>query len=219
MNPKNVLYQELLKIDDMVEILDKKQRRYLIEVFYKDGLQACLKEAKTKGEMAICNEEVFIEYHKTGYIQEGTYDQYEKDLPWIKKNEHPILYKTITVNDEELELRKSGEKLQYVKTDKSGEILRDKKGMALYLSDAEMEKKELPTHDTCIVAFNKKGEAVGYASDEFGATGVYVLKAYQHKGVGLELLTEYRKQFKPERRLGQMTPSGEQLARKYFRTM
>lgn len=186
--------------------------------FYRDGLQGCLKEAKNKDEITVCNEEAFIDYHKTGHIREGTYEQYEKDLSWLKISESPILYKTVTFNSEELELRKSGEKLKYVKTDKSGEIVRDKKGAALYLSDAEMKQKELPTHDTCIVAFNEKGEAVGYASDEFGATGVYVLTEYQRKGLGLELLTEYRKQVKPERRLGQMTPSGEQLVRKYYRT-
>ena len=52
-----------------------------------------------------------------------------------------------------------------------------------------------------------------------GADGVWVLDEYQSKGVGLELLTEFRKQFKEERRMGQMTPVGEKLARKYYRTM
>jgi len=195
-----------------------KRRRNLIESFYRDGLQGCLKEAKNQEEIAVCNEESFIQYHKTGYIKEGTYEQFETDLSWLKISESPVLHKTVMIDSEELELRKSGEKLKYVKTDKSGEIVRDEEGMALYLSDAEIKQKGLATHDTCIVAFNKKGESVGYASDEFGATGVYILKPYQRKGLGLTLLTEYRKQVKPTRRLGQMTPSGEMLSRKYFRS-
>jgi len=161
--------------------------------------------------------EDFIEYHKTGHIREGAYKQYEEDLSWIKDEEHPLLHKKIVIkNGEPLELKKSGQKLKYVKTDKSGEIVRDKEGMALYLSDEEIAKRGLLTHDPDIIAFNKKGEAVGYAGNEWGATGVYILKPYQRRGLGLELLTEYRKQIKPERRLGQMTPSGEMLARKYF---
>lgn len=68
-----------------------------------------------------------------------------------------------------------------------------------------------------IMAFNKRGDAVGYVGDEFGATGVYILKPYQRRGLGLELLTEYSEQIPKERRLGQMTPSGELLARAFYK--
>jgi len=218
------LYVDMIEVDEKHQrqgiatdlLLKLKDKRQPIHYGYstRDGTKFL--EAMKKRDSG---EAEFIDYHKTGHIREGTYEQYEKDLSWLKKSENPVLYKKVEIKGgEKLELRKSGEKLKYVKTDKSGEILRDNKGMALMQSDAEIKKKGLPTHDTCIVAFNSKGEAVGYASDEFGATGVYVLKEYQNKGLGLKLLTEYRKQVKPERRLGQMTPSGESLARKYYRT-
>lgn len=218
------LYVDMIKVDKshqrqgiatdlLLKLKDKKQP---IHYGYSttDGTEFI--NAMVKRD---AGEAEFINYHKTREIREGTYEQYEKDLSWIKKKDNPILYKNIEIKDgEKLELRKSGQKLKYVKTDKSGEIVRDKEGMALYQSDAEIKNKGLPTHDTDVTAFNKKGEAVGYAGDEFGASGVYVLKKYQNKGLGLILLSEYRKQVKPERRLGQMTPSGELLARKYYRT-
>jgi len=218
------LYVDMIKVDEEHQrqgiatdlLLKLKDRNQPIHYGYSTRDGTAFLDAMKKRDQG---EYEFIKYHKTGHIREGTYEQYEKDLSWIKKSENPVLYKTVEIKDgEKLELRKSGQKLKYVKTDGSGEIVRDKNGMALYQSDAEIKKKGLPIYDTDIVAFNKKGEAVGYAGNEFGATGVYVLKKYQNKGLGLILLSEYRNQVKPERKLGQMTPSGERLARKYYRT-
>ena len=188
----------------------------LIDVFQKEGIQACLNKANSPEEIKIC-EDAYIEYHKTGSILESAYADTTKDMAWLKKEEHPLVRKKIWSNGEGIELRQSGEKLQYVKTDSGGEIVRDKRGEASYLSEVEMKQRNLPLHDTSVVAFNEKGEAVGYSSNEWGADGVWVLDEYQHKGIGLELLSELRKQFKEERKMGQMTPSGEKLARKYYR--
>ena len=195
-------------------ILDKKQKN-LIDVFQKEGIQACINKANSPEEIKIC-EDAFIDYHKTGHISEDAYTN--NDMSWIKRKEHPILLRKIQLNSEEIDLCQSGEKLQYVKTDPKGEIVRDKEGNALYLSDEEMKQRNLPLHDTTVTAFNKN-DAIGYSSNEWGADGVWVLNEYQSKGVGLELLTEFRKQFKEGRQMGQMTPVGEKLARKYYRTM
>lgn len=166
------------------------------------------------------DEKSFIEYHKTGYIRPNAYEDAVRDMAWLKKKEHPLVCRKVRLKgNEEVELCKSGEKLKYVKHDLKGEIVRDKKGDALYLSIAEMKKKKLPLHDTSVVAFNKKGEAVGYSSNEWGADGIWVAKPYQRRGLGYELLKEFRTSFRPERQMGQMTPAGEMLARKYYRKL
>jgi len=165
------------------------------------------------------SEAAFIEYHKTGYIEDSAYKRTEQDMSYCSLKRHPVLYKKIMLNGEIIELRKTGEKLSYVKTDAEGEIMRDSAGTALNLSDDEIRAKGLKEHDTGIVAFNQQGVCVGHANDEFGATGVFVLKPYQKKGLGLMLLQEYRSQYPIERRLGQMTFAGEQLARSWYRSM
>jgi GNAT superfamily N-acetyltransferase len=65
------------------------------------------------------------------------------------------------------------------------------------------------------VAFDAKGP-VGWASDEFGSVGVWVIDEYQRKGIGVELLSQWL-QRNPDQRLGQMTPAGGALARAYHR--
>jgi GNAT superfamily N-acetyltransferase len=164
------------------------------------------------------NEEEWMNHHRTGVIPSDVYDK--KDFSWLKKQRYPELLKTITLKDgTQAEFRQSGEALKYCKHDENGEIVRDSQGMALYLSDEEMKAKGLHLKDTTIVAFDKEGKPLGYASDEWGADGVFIAPYAQRKGLGVALLTEFRKQFNPERRMGQMTWQGAELARKYYRDL
>ena len=162
----------------------------------------------------------FLEYHRTGVISKEAYEERTvKDFEWLgQKKKYPKLIRTYKIkNHENIEFRQTTEKLKYVKTDEEGEIVRDDKGLAVYLTDAEMQEKKLPFYDTTVVAFNEKGHPVGYASNEFGADGVWIAKEYQKRGVGTELLTELRKQFSPMRQIGQMTHVGEKGTLAYYR--
>jgi len=168
----------------------------------------------------------FMDYHYTGFINPNFYEQYntKNGVSWLKKKEHPILHKKIVLkNGETVELRKSGEKLQYSdwsekKYQRTGDGHRRKRnGDVINMSDKKIREKGLPTHDTSIVAFDKYGDAIGWASNEFGADGVWVINKFQRLGLGSQLLTELRKQFKPTRRMGQMTPGGFELVKKYYK--
>lgn len=112
--------------------------------------------------------------------------------------------------------RQTGEKLQYVAHDEKGDILRDGKGEAVMMSDEEIRQKGLPEKDTTVYAFDGP-HCVGYASNEFGAVGIFVEKNYQRQGIGKELLRLYMKQWKKQPRIGQMTQAGENLVRSYYR--
>jgi len=111
--------------------------------------------------------------------------------------------------------RQTGERNRYCKHNSEGNIERDEAGLAVMMSEAEIERSGLPVFDTTIKAFDGPN-AVGYACDEFGATGVYVERNYQRQGIGTELLRRFRSQFAYDRQLGQMTHAGEQLSRAYY---
>lgn len=163
--------------------------------------------------------EDFVKSQYTGFISSDAYEDMRFDMD-IKKV--PNLIKTIeTKSGEKIEFRKTGEKLKYTKIDKEGNIVRDSKGLAMMMSDDEIKERGLPIESTTIYAFNSKGEEVGYASDEFGADGVWVKPEYQKQGIGTELLHEFRKQFKnrPNRKIGQMTPAGMNMTRSYWRKL
>jgi ribosomal protein S18 acetylase RimI-like enzyme len=169
-------------------------------------------------------EDEFMKYHNTGFIPSNAYDGYQKadGLNWIKKDKYPILHSSKQFGDKTIEFKQSGEKNKYVKTspDKDGwdEILRDEKGNAIYLSDEEALEKGYKLYDTSIVAFD--GDlAIGLASDEWGADGIWVIGTYQRLGIGLYLLSEFRKQFPESRKIGQMTNAGDSLSRAYFRKL
>jgi len=173
-----------------------------------------------KGIKTFKTKEQFMKYHNTGYIPSGTYDNYStiEGISWLgTKEEYPIL-NTIFIDKtgEKIEFRQSGEKNDYVKLDKKGEIIRDKNGLAIMQSKEEKIKNNLPLYDTTIVAFNSDNKPIGWVSDEFGATGVWVITDYQRRGIGMELIHEFSKQFKRDRILGQMTPEGYGFSEKYF---
>jgi GNAT superfamily N-acetyltransferase len=166
-------------------------------------------------------EKEFLEHHITGCIPSDAYRQYStsEGISWLgKPEEYPHVLKVMDIDGEPVEIRVRMTELQYVKKDDDGEIVRDRRGMAMYLTDEEAAKKGYPLLEPHVVAFNSKGQPVGWASNEWGATGVWVVSDYQHKGIGYELLKEFRKRF-PDRRLGQATDAGMRLAGKYYRKM
>lgn len=166
---------------------------------------------------AFDKENEFIRSHYTGHIKSDSYKNYVIDYTI---DQYPKELLTFTDKPgEDITLRQSGIKNMYTKTDEQGEICRDKNtGLALYLSDEEIEKKGLNVYQTSIVAFNSLNKSVGLASDEWGADGIWVNPDYQGRGIGLALLTEFRKQFKSSRQMGQMTDAGITLARSYYRS-
>lgn len=164
----------------------------------------------------------FLSYHQTGGISEDAYDNYGsiEGISWLGKPEdYPYLLKSQKFGDETIEFRQKREKNKYVRHDDNDEIARDNKGLALYLTDEEVLAKGYPLYDPGVTAFNEAGQPIGFASNEFGATGVWVVKDYQRSGIGTDLMYEFRKQVKPKKRIGQMTPSGESMTRSYHKRL
>lgn len=161
----------------------------------------------------IVNEEAFVSYHYTGAIQEDAYQNYRIKYD---KEQYSLLIKEVQDNQGKLiELRKTGEKLKYVKW-VDNEIARDELGLALMRTDDEILADNLPLYDTAIVAFCGD-ESVGLVADEFGSDGVWVNPEFQRRGIGTILITEFRKQFSDSRKMGQMTAAGIKLARSYYK--
>jgi len=158
----------------------------------------------------------FLDYHYTGFIGSDAYENYKtvEGLKWLKKENYPELYDVKNFDGVTVEFRKSGEDLKYVKKDVNEDIVRDDHGMAVMLSREEMVENKLPLKDQTIVAF-VGDDAIGWASNEWGATGVWVVEEYQFKGIGSYLLFEFRKTMKPTSRMGQMTDSGINLIKSY----
>jgi hypothetical protein len=167
------------------------------------------------------NEKEFLKYHYTGHIPQHAYDDYATvdGLSWLKIDRYQTLLGTMNVDGERLEFRKSNEKIKYTKIDNNGEVMRDSQGLALMMSDEEIAAKGYHIYETTIVVFNEAKQAVGLASDEWGADGIWVVNAYAKKGVGRVLLRELRKQFKSKRKIGQMTDAGQNMSLAYYRDM
>lgn len=160
-------------------------------------------------------ENEFIALHKTGFIDEEAY----KDTTYFGSSyetskKHVKDFKT---DDGNVEFRKSGEKLKYVKTGKDGFPVRDENDDVVYLSDAEIEEKGYAKEDKAITAYLDK-EPIGFVSDEFGAIGVWVNPEYQGLGVGSELLADFMFQ-NPNMQIGQMTDAGEKMSRAAYRKL
>jgi len=220
------LYREnSLSEKEKIEMKETGDRLNLAGKIYKEHLniqRPFAEQLIQKGEAYKVNPHLFMEYHKTGNIPHGAYDKYKtkEGISWLgTPDKYPILYKKKEYDGEIIEFRKSGKKLNYVKHGEDGEILRDNNGMALYMNDEEMKEKEVNKYDTSIVAFNSQKEPIGNVSNEFGSDGVWVVKEYQGKGIGTDLLYEFRKQFKPKRKIGQMTDSGKNMTRSYHKKL
>lgn len=175
-----------------------------------------------KGSPHLMSPEEFMSYHKTGGIASHAYEDYQtsEGISWLgSPDRYPILVKSQEHGGETIEYRKKDERLDYVKHDDKGDIMRDEKGMAVFKTPEEIRAAGLPETDTTIVAFNQEGQPVGFASNEFGSDGIWVVNDYQKKGIGTELLDLFRSQFKADRKMGQMTFMGENLARAYHKRL
>ena len=165
------------------------------------------------------DEKAFMKYHNTGYIdtseyKENTVKDFEDDS--IKTNS--LLLKTIDTSKGKIEFRQDPTILKFAKPDpETGYAMRNEKDEIIYMTPEELKASGTKNTETTIIAFNDKGQAVGFASNEMGADGVFVATEYQRIGIGTQLLAEFRKQFKPDRKIGQMTPAGEKLTLSYLR--
>jgi GNAT superfamily N-acetyltransferase len=178
----------------------------------KKGEWANTKKKKIKQPWEMTRSE-FRKYQLTGYIPSSAYQDYRttEGISWLKKEKHPKLYSEKEFGDKKVEFRKSGDHLEYTKIDKDGEIIRDNNHMAIMLTDDEAKAKGYPIESRDITAFYD-GKPIGWASDEFGATGVFVVDDFQKLGIGKYLLSEYRKGMPFSRKLGQATEAGYNLA-------
>lgn len=160
--------------------------------------------------------EEFIDYHKTGSISPDAY-RHGVGIEDHDIKDHPELVHTFQDRTgRTVELRQTGRPVQYVDHDEHGDILRDEKGLARYMPPEAVKAQGLPTHDTTVTAF-ADGKPLGYASNEWGADGVFVHPEEHGRGIGTTLLHHFRRQFPIERKIGQMTPAGEAMARAYHR--
>jgi hypothetical protein len=184
------------------------------------GKPSELREPRGTEEPWQMTREDFLASQKTGFIAPGAYETYRttQGLAWLKKERHPIPYATKQFGGATVEIRKTGEHLRYVRLDAGGEIVRDSQGLATYLSDTEAQVKGYPIEDPGLTAF-VGDTAIGWVSNEFGATGVWVVDEFQKKGLGKYLLSEYRKGVPFTRKLGQMTSEGIALTKSWHKDL
>jgi hypothetical protein len=164
----------------------------------------------------------YLHSQQTGRISSDAYKRYEtsEGLDFVKARHYPEVVETVNVKGTPVDIRRSRDHLQYVKEDADGEILRDEKGLALYLSDEEAKAKGYPTESADLGAF-VGDRPVGFASNEFGSTGIWVTKDMQRGGLGTTMLRRFH-ELNPRlagKKLGQMTPAGENLALAHHRSL
>lgn len=139
--------------------------------------------------------------------------KYSSELDYITISEYDKLLKTI--NGVEYRMRK--EKNRYVKYGDGGERVEDEKGLAVMMTDDEVEKSpKHKLHRKELIAV-KDGEVVGVAQDEWGAVLVAVLREFRGKGIGTNLAYLYRSMY-PDKGSGGFTYAGQaQLLRVWLR--
>jgi 2'-5' RNA ligase/GNAT superfamily N-acetyltransferase len=101
------------------------------------------------------------------------------------------------------------------------EWVRDAHGNLVPLTPEEVQAQGLPTVSYTVGAF-VGDKAIGYADDEFGASGVYLARAYQRHGIGLTLFKTYLEKsgkLAKGTQIGQMTPAGQALVRALHRQL
>jgi SPP1 gp7 family putative phage head morphogenesis protein len=106
--------------------------------------------------------------------------------------------------------------------DSSGdEPVRDEHGQAVYLTPEEVKAMGRSGVSYTVGAF-VGDKTVAFAGDEFGATGVYVVKDYQRHGLGTQLLKTYLEKsgrLAKGQKIGQMTYAGTELTRAIHRKL
>lgn len=187
-------------------------------------LAAEIKREKAKSPEQL-DQDAFLRHHYTGHIASSAYRQYEEEggLSWLgAKSKYPVLLHKGKYGKFNVEFRQTGQVNQYVKTDDKGDIVRDVAGKATYMTPEEIAAAGLATHDETIVAF-VGDKPVGFASNEFGAVGVWVEGAFQKVGIGTDLL-DMHIQLRPrvaagKSKIGQATNAGISLMKAYHRKM
>lgn len=185
-------------------------------------LQVILPDLPEPKEFWQMTTDEFLGREYTGRIREGAYEGYEtsKGLrDFITPEKYTEVVQTVAIKEGvEVQIKKSTEPLRYTAHDKDGEILRDEQGQAVMMTDEEAIAQGLPVESVNLGAFIDD-RPVGFASDEWGTTGVWVTKDVQEQGVGLALLKKFR-ELNPAlaaKPLGQMTPAGSFLAKALHR--
>ena len=158
----------------------------------------------------------FHEYHRTGNIDGNPYSRYTDDpdgLNWLKPESFDIPIKTFERNGKNYEIKAEQEELKYCKRDDNDEFVRDSNGELVYLTLDEMKAKGYPPFGYTLALFHDN-KIIGFAGDEFGASGVYLQKPYQGQGLGSLLLHEYLKisgRLQKGKKIGQMTSWGSNM--------
>jgi GNAT superfamily N-acetyltransferase len=170
------------------------------------------------------DKEDFMNHHYTGGLASNTYEKTVAPgamASRFKKSRYPELLSKEQCGPYEVEFRQSGEVLKYVAHDSSGEILRNGNDI-VYMTPEEIKRENLPEKDTTIVAF-VGDKAVGMASNEWGAVGIWVDTQYHRAGIGTALLEKHVEQRPTLKsgigKLGQMTQAGYGMTQKYYDKM
>jgi len=177
--------------------------------------------------------EEFLQHHYTGYIDSDAYQGYRKPEGlerFVYKDAYPFEHGEYQGRDRTYQIRRYERPKQIAKWGPakvklySGEvvdtedIMRDEKGNAIYLTPEEMDEQGYDRFSYGLAAFD--GDTpVGFASNEYGSTGVWVVDDHQKQGLGTHLLSEFRKLNPKLKNLGQMTSSGRALTKAYHRKL
>ena len=187
-------------------------------------LAAEIKREKAKSPEEL-DRDAFLRHHYTGYISSDAYGQYKKEggLSWLgDKSKYPILLHGGKYGPFDVEFRQTGQVNRYTKTDSNGDIVRDANGIAMDMTPEEIKSDGLAEYDETVVAF-VGNKPVGFASNEFGAVGVWVEEAFQKVGIGTDLMDmhiELRPRVKTGKsKIGQATNAGISLMKAYHRKM
>jgi superfamily I DNA/RNA helicase/GNAT superfamily N-acetyltransferase/ssDNA-binding Zn-finger/Zn-ribbon topoisomerase 1 len=162
----------------------------------------------------------YLDNNYKGHISSDAYDSYRtsEGLDWLKYERFPALLDTLNIKGKQVEIRKDTSKNKFGRKDENGEYLRDSSYNLIYLTDEEVLQAGLPLEDGTIAAFVNK-IPIGFASNEFGTSGVWVVEEYQKQGLGKRLLQELHKAHPrlAKKPLGQMTPAGFNLSKSYHK--
>jgi GNAT superfamily N-acetyltransferase len=162
----------------------------------------------------------FMQHHYTGSIRSDAYRNYgtREGLSWVKPETYPQVVERKNFGGVPVEIRRDNHKIRYVSHDENEEIKRGPDGLALYLTDDEAKAKGYALEDGGYAAF-VDGQAVGFASNEWGAAGVWVVEDMQRKGLGTHLLRLLMKEHPGIKRIGQMTSAGWNMTEAYHRSL
>ena len=170
------------------------------------------------GKPEMVPQEEFLNYHRTGGISGNPYSQYTDDpdgLNWMHPEKFTLLLKSIERNGKHYEFRAEKEPNRYVKFDDDHNIIRDANNEPIYMTVDEMRAKNKKEFGTTVALFCE-GKIIGFACDEFGASGAYLQKPFQGQGLGSMLMLEYLKEsgrLETGNKIGQMTSWGRYMTR------